>query len=253
MLEASSFDFRNRHPQDLLIKFLKYYKVQQNSQLALTAYRISLDLYRTFAPLKQTTPTLAFACLELAGRLLNSHSENLIPSHDYLAWNVTRAEVMGTLLLPYPSSTSNISCPHRNPPRPPRALHTLPQQHYSRSLHAPRSLPRSPDPAESRDVSQKPPPLYRMARPHIQTDPERSPHKICQRDLLIQALTERITSRPSISHGSQQPACELERGQHTRRAGRRTWPRWYNPFHAEPREGARGKCRRGRVLLVRGR
>jgi CTD kinase subunit beta len=95
MLEASSFDFRNRHPQQLVIKLAKHYGVERHSELAKTAFKVSLDVYRTFAPLKQTTPTLAFACLELAGRLLNRHDDAVESGKDYETWQITRAMVIG--------------------------------------------------------------------------------------------------------------------------------------------------------------
>lgn len=95
MLEASSFDFRNRHPQHLLVKLAKHYGVERHSELARTAYKVSLDVYRTFAPLKQTTAALTFACLELAGRLLNRHLDAVESGKDYGAWQISRAMVMG--------------------------------------------------------------------------------------------------------------------------------------------------------------
>jgi CTD kinase subunit beta len=98
MLEASSFDFRNRHPQQLLIKLAKHFGIERRSDLARTAYQVSLDIYRTFAPLKQTTAALAFACLELAGRLLNSPIEAIESGNEYETWQISRAMVMGTLL-----------------------------------------------------------------------------------------------------------------------------------------------------------
>ncbi len=94
MLEASGFDFRNRHPQKLLLKIAKYYGVGRES-VGKTAYNMSLDLYRTFAPLKQTTPTMAIACLELSGRVLESRIEDLETGKAYKKWRTTRAEVMG--------------------------------------------------------------------------------------------------------------------------------------------------------------
>lgn len=106
MLEASSFDFRNRHPQQLLIKLAKHYGIERHSELALTAYKVSLDVYRTFAPLKQTTAALAFACLELAGRLLNRHIEAIESGNEYPTWQITRAEVMG---MSHPPSISLIT------------------------------------------------------------------------------------------------------------------------------------------------
>ena len=95
MLEASSFDFRNRHPQQLLVKLAKYYGLDKGSSLVRTAYGISLDLYRTFAPLKQSTPTLAFACLELAGRLLNERIADVDEGRNYEGWGINRGMVMG--------------------------------------------------------------------------------------------------------------------------------------------------------------
>ena len=95
MLEASSFDFRGRHPQQLTIKLAKYYGLSSTSAVSKTAFQISLDLYRTFAPLKQTTAAMAFASLELAGRLHDEHIEALEMGSDYDKWNIGRAEVMG--------------------------------------------------------------------------------------------------------------------------------------------------------------
>lgn len=103
MLESSSFDFRNRHPQHLLIKLAKFYGLPKSSPITKTAYTICLDLYRTFAPLKQCTATLAFACLELSGRLLGEVDnypglQDIVNGRDYDRWNISRAEVMETLL-----------------------------------------------------------------------------------------------------------------------------------------------------------
>jgi CTD kinase subunit beta len=95
MLEASSFDFRGRHPQQLTIKLLKYYGLMSTSAVSKTAFQVSLDLYRTFAPIKQTTAAMAFASLELAGRLHDEHIEAVETGADYQKWNIGRAEVMG--------------------------------------------------------------------------------------------------------------------------------------------------------------
>ncbi|KAL8696679.1 MAG: hypothetical protein Q9201_007539 [Fulgogasparrea decipioides] len=94
MLEASGFDFRNRYPQRLLLKIAKVYGVDK-ATTGKTAYNMSLDLYRTFAPLKQTTPTMAIACIELAGRVLDSPITELEAGKDYGRWKTTRQEIMG--------------------------------------------------------------------------------------------------------------------------------------------------------------
>lgn len=99
MLESSGFDFRTRHPQRALVKLARHYNVQKDSEVSYLAYRISLDLYRTFAPLKKTTQTLAFACLELAGRLLDQRFEAIEAGVDYAKWHTSRGEVMGMVVL----------------------------------------------------------------------------------------------------------------------------------------------------------
>lgn len=95
MLESSGFDFRTRHPQKTLAKLARRYNLGKDSQVSDLAYRISLDLYRTFAPVKQTTSTMAFSCLELAGRLLDQRTEAVESRDDYAHWNTSRKEVMG--------------------------------------------------------------------------------------------------------------------------------------------------------------
>ncbi|KAL2863537.1 putative fructosamine-3-kinase [Aspergillus lucknowensis] len=97
MLESSGFDFRTRHPQKTLIKLARKYGLSPQSEVSNVAYRISQDLYRTFAPIKQTSSTMAFSCLELAGRLLEQRIEAVELGTDYRRWKTSREEVMETL------------------------------------------------------------------------------------------------------------------------------------------------------------
>ena len=94
MLEASGFDFRNRYPQRLVLKLAKFYNVEKDT-VGKTAYNMSMDLYRTYAPLKQTTVTLAMACLELSGRVFGRIVPELSAEADYKRWQTSRPEVMG--------------------------------------------------------------------------------------------------------------------------------------------------------------
>ena len=94
MLEASGFDYRSRYPQKLLLKLSKYYHLDRDT-VGKTAYNMSLDLYRTFAPLKQTTSTMAIACVELAGRLHERNVQELEAGKGFKEWRTSRAEVMG--------------------------------------------------------------------------------------------------------------------------------------------------------------
>ncbi|KAJ5619635.1 hypothetical protein N7510_003619 [Penicillium lagena] len=97
MLEASGFDFRTRHPQKTLMKLTRKSGLTHDSEVSRLAYRISLDLYRTFAPVKQASSAMAFACLELAGRLLDQRIEAVESGAEYDQWNTNREEVMETL------------------------------------------------------------------------------------------------------------------------------------------------------------
>ncbi len=94
MLEASGFDFRNRSPQRLVLKLAKAHGLDRET-LGKTAYDMSLDLYRTFAPLKQTTPTMALACVELSSRVHQRNLQSIDDQRTYEKWGITRSEVMG--------------------------------------------------------------------------------------------------------------------------------------------------------------
>lgn len=100
MLEASGFDFRNRYPQRLVLKIAKYYNVEKDT-VGKTAYNMSMDLYRTYAPLKQTTTTLAMACVELSGRVLGQKVPELEAGTGYKKWQTSRPEVMGLCFLEF--------------------------------------------------------------------------------------------------------------------------------------------------------
>lgn len=97
MLEASGFDFRNRYPQELLIKVAKRYNCATMT-VGKTGYNISLDMYRTFGPLKQTNATMALSCLELAGRIHEEPVHEIEEGREYDKWCITRKEVMENLL-----------------------------------------------------------------------------------------------------------------------------------------------------------
>jgi CTD kinase subunit beta len=98
MLEASGFDYRTRYPQKYLIKLLRSYS--PNPSISRTAYKILLDLYRTFSPLKQTSVTMSLASLELACRLfqVDSETEVRLGPEVYDRWRANRREVMETML-----------------------------------------------------------------------------------------------------------------------------------------------------------
>jgi CTD kinase subunit beta len=97
MLESSGFDFRARYPHKHLIKLARDLGIDRD--VANVAYKIMLDLYRSFSPLKQTCASMAIACIELATLILEKQQD--LCRHDppsYRKWRITRAEVMETML-----------------------------------------------------------------------------------------------------------------------------------------------------------
>jgi CTD kinase subunit beta len=99
MLESAGFDFRNRYPQKVMVKLARALRFDAKDE-AKTTWNLSIDSYRTFAPLKQSTPTLAIACLELAARLHGKDTAKFVDAGPvrYHKWATSRAEVMETLL-----------------------------------------------------------------------------------------------------------------------------------------------------------
>jgi CTD kinase subunit beta len=100
MLESAGFDFRNRYPQKVMVKMARALGFDRNN-VAKTAWNLTVDLYRTFAPLKQSTPTMAIACLELAARLHEMDVRKVVDAGPvrYKEWKTSRAEVMGAFPL----------------------------------------------------------------------------------------------------------------------------------------------------------
>lgn len=98
MLEASGFDFRVRYPFKHLMKLAKVCNLDKD--VAKTAYNIMIDLYRTFAPLKQTCAAMSWACVELATLVLEKQQENVVGpgAPAYAKWCVRRSEVIETIL-----------------------------------------------------------------------------------------------------------------------------------------------------------
>lgn len=107
VLEAGGFDFRSRDPHHVLVKIGKSLRKSEHlPSVSNMAWTILTDLHRTFAPLKQTSSTLALASLELAAhfKAATSSPNNVCSLRDDLQkldlskWHTTREEVMETLL-----------------------------------------------------------------------------------------------------------------------------------------------------------
>jgi CTD kinase subunit beta len=100
VLEASTFDFRSRAPHHMLTKIAKTLgRPEEIKSVHDIAWTALTDIYRTFAPLKQTSVTLALAMLELAARLTGADNiADAIEKYDLGKVSTTREEIMETLL-----------------------------------------------------------------------------------------------------------------------------------------------------------
>ena len=159
MLESSGFDFRNRYPQELLVKLAKHYNVDKGT-VGKTAYNMSLDLHRTFAPLKQTTPTMAIACVELSARIFGQNIPELEAGEGYKEWKITRPEVMGLSYTSIHSAWTQLIQLCRNTTRPTRSLHSSSRLYnrWSRSCH--RNVHYYPYHSEPRSFCKRVPSFY---------------------------------------------------------------------------------------------
>lgn len=99
MLKSAGFDFRTRHPQKLMIKIAKQMGFPLHP-IGMTAWDLSIDLYRTWAPLKSTAIGMAIACLELSAHLHGEDMSKVVDTGlaEYKSWGIDRAEVMEPLL-----------------------------------------------------------------------------------------------------------------------------------------------------------
>jgi CTD kinase subunit beta len=98
ILETIGFDFRAQYPQKLLIKMVrKMFPGGDGKQFLDVAYDMSIDLYKTFAPLKQSTFTIVLAILELA-TLVTDRSPTQIQIFKGPAWHTSKTCVFETML-----------------------------------------------------------------------------------------------------------------------------------------------------------
>ncbi|KZL79420.1 c-type cyclin [Colletotrichum incanum] len=97
VLETVGFDFRCRYPQSALLKATKKIMGTHSKKLFTTAMDMSVDLYKTFAPIKQTSYAMALGLLELTARLLGEGVDK-IDKINYANFHTTRQNVVETVL-----------------------------------------------------------------------------------------------------------------------------------------------------------
>ncbi|KAF6798782.1 c-type cyclin [Colletotrichum musicola] len=97
ILETVGFDFRCRYPQSALRKVTKKIMGDDAQELFSTAMEMSIDMYKTFAPIKQPTFAMALGLLELTARLTGVGVDK-IEKVDLSEYHTSRQGVVETML-----------------------------------------------------------------------------------------------------------------------------------------------------------
>ncbi|TDZ28504.1 CTD kinase subunit beta [Colletotrichum sidae] len=97
VLETVGFDFRCRYPQAALLKTTKQVMGDDSKQVFAVAMDMSIDLYKTFAPVKQSSFTMALAVLELTARLTATGVDK-VEKVNPKEFHTTRQSVVETML-----------------------------------------------------------------------------------------------------------------------------------------------------------
>ena len=243
MLEASGFDFRNRYPQNLVLKIAKHYHVDRDT-VGRTAYNISLDLYRTFAPLKQTTATMAVACVELSGRICDQPIPELESGKTYERWTISRPEVMGMPANNTPNETLSDRVESRNAARSFGLVYSSSSIYHCRTRSCSRDIHQYTDCSQSGGVG-----------PPVPTPFPKSQETIFHQWRQGRKRLDRLESQeaPYPDHESSRGGHERCFLTHRQRRLQARAQRRHGALHAQPTTRTGREERRGRVLQGRGR
>lgn len=78
ILETIGFDFRTRYPQKLLVKVVRsILGPDEGKSFFNIAYAMSIDMYKTFVPIKRTTFSMVMALVELTARMTGEHLDKV--------------------------------------------------------------------------------------------------------------------------------------------------------------------------------
>lgn len=98
ILETIGFDFRARFPQKILIKMVRrLFKPDEARNFIPMAYDMSIDMYKTFSPIKASSFTMVLTIIELTA-LLNDRDVERIRSLDLAQYHTTRLSVLEVML-----------------------------------------------------------------------------------------------------------------------------------------------------------
>ena len=99
ILESIGFDFRTRSPQKYLTKVCKSIlgASKEARDFHQLAWDMSIDMYKTFVPLKQTTFSMCLTCIELTALITGTHVDE-VRGVDPDRFHTSRQEIMESLL-----------------------------------------------------------------------------------------------------------------------------------------------------------
>ncbi|KAI1760084.1 cyclin-like protein [Hypoxylon sp. FL1150] len=99
IVEAINFDFRVRYPQKVLAKIIKKVLGRDAivSSFFVTAFKMSIDIYKTFAPLKHSSATCAIVIAQLTSSITGTAVEEF-QALDPLDWRTDEQSVTEVML-----------------------------------------------------------------------------------------------------------------------------------------------------------
>ncbi|KAK8079629.1 hypothetical protein PG997_007447 [Apiospora hydei] len=108
LIETLAFNLNARYPLGMMVKLIKKFLAREewSTEFYTIAWDMAFDIYKTFAPLKKTTWTVALSLLELTSRLTGLYQDKIL-SINCEEYGVSRAhmlEVMSDLLDLYTQS-----------------------------------------------------------------------------------------------------------------------------------------------------
>lgn len=108
LIETLAFNLSARYPLGMMVKLIKKFLTREewSTDFYPVAWDMAFDIYKTFAPLKKTTGTVALALLELTSRLTGLSQDKIlaINCEDHQVSRTQMLEVMSDLLDLYTQS-----------------------------------------------------------------------------------------------------------------------------------------------------
>lgn len=98
ILETIGFDFRVRYPQKILVKMVRHlHPLEDDKAFIAMAYDMSVDMYKTFSPIKASSFSMVLAITELTA-LLKGGDVDKIRALDLTKYHTTRPSIVEVML-----------------------------------------------------------------------------------------------------------------------------------------------------------